>query len=163
MRVALVVGSIAASNPGASRWRRMTTRVAVAGGAGPASKPGTLAGRRQGTMRVAVVGGGIAGMAAAWALQDFADVTLFEARPRLGGHTDTHNLLVNGRACAVDLGLHRLQPHALPVVLGVARRAGGGLAAHRHVFLGAPRGGRRRPPSSTAPRVSARCSATAAT
>ena len=55
-------------------------------------------------MRVAVVGGGIAGMAAAWTLQDFADVTLFEARPRLGGHTDTHNLLVNGRACAVDSG-----------------------------------------------------------
>ena len=55
-------------------------------------------------MRVAVVGGGIAGMAAAWALQDFADVSLFEARPRLGGHTDTHNLLVNGRPYAVDSG-----------------------------------------------------------
>ncbi len=55
-------------------------------------------------MRVAVVGGGIAGMAAAWALQDFADVSLFEARPRLGGHTDTHNLQVNGRAYAVDSG-----------------------------------------------------------
>ncbi len=55
-------------------------------------------------MRVAVVGGGIAGMAAAWALQDFADVTLFEAQPRLGGHTDTHNVLVGGRTYAVDSG-----------------------------------------------------------
>ena len=55
-------------------------------------------------MRVAVVGGGIAGMAAAYALQDFAEVSLFEARQRLGGHTDTHNLLVNGRTYAVDSG-----------------------------------------------------------
>ena len=55
-------------------------------------------------MRVAVVGGGIAGIAAADACQSFADVTLFEAEPRLGGHTDTHNLLLNGRAHAVDSG-----------------------------------------------------------
>ena len=55
-------------------------------------------------MRVAVVGAGIAGLAAADACQSFADVTLFEAQPRLGGHTDTHNLLVGGRAHAVDSG-----------------------------------------------------------
>ena len=55
-------------------------------------------------MRVAVVGGGIAGLAAADACQSFADVTLFEAQPRLGGHTDTHNLLVGDRAFAVDTG-----------------------------------------------------------
>ena len=55
-------------------------------------------------MRVAVVGGGIAGMAAAHHLQDFADVSLFEAASRLGGHTDTHNVRVNGRAYAVDSG-----------------------------------------------------------
>ena len=55
-------------------------------------------------MRVAVVGGGIAGLAAADACQSFADVTLYEAQPRLGGHTDTHNLLVDGRAHAVDTG-----------------------------------------------------------
>ena len=55
-------------------------------------------------MRVAVVGGGIAGLAAADACQSFADVTLYEAQPRLGGHTDTHNLLVEGRAYAVDSG-----------------------------------------------------------
>lgn len=55
-------------------------------------------------MRVAVIGGGIAGMAAAYHAQDFADVTLFEASGSLGGHTDTHNLFVDGRACAVDSG-----------------------------------------------------------
>ena len=55
-------------------------------------------------MRIAVVGGGIAGLAAADFCQTFADVTLFEAQPRLGGHTDTHNLFVDGRAYAVDSG-----------------------------------------------------------
>lgn len=55
-------------------------------------------------MRIAVVGGGISGLAAAHACQAFADVTLFEGNGRLGGHTDTHNLLVDGRAHAVDSG-----------------------------------------------------------
>ena len=58
-------------------------------------------------MRVAVVGGGISGNAAAHAWQEFADVTLFEAQPRLGGHTVTHNLLVDHRAYAVDSGFYR--------------------------------------------------------
>ena len=55
-------------------------------------------------MRVAVVGGGIAGVAAAHFAQAFADVTLFEASASLGGHTDTHNLFVDGAAYAVDSG-----------------------------------------------------------
>ncbi len=55
-------------------------------------------------MRVAIVGGGISGMAAAYACQDFADVVLFEAAARLGGHTDTHRLLVDGRAYSIDSG-----------------------------------------------------------
>ena len=55
-------------------------------------------------MRVAVIGGGIAGMAAAHVAQRFAEVTLFEASGSLGGHTDTHNLFVDGRTYAVDSG-----------------------------------------------------------
>ena len=55
-------------------------------------------------MRIAVVGGGISGIAAAYACRTFADVTLFEAQPRLGGHTDTHSLFVDGRAYSVDSG-----------------------------------------------------------
>ena len=38
--------------------------------------------------RVAVVGGGISGVAAAHRLAESVDVTLFEAQRRLGGHTD---------------------------------------------------------------------------
>ncbi len=37
------------------------------------------------TRRIAIVGGGIAGLAAAWELRDNAEVTLFEAGERVGG------------------------------------------------------------------------------
>ena len=39
--------------------------------------------------RVAIIGGGISGMAAAYHLSQTHDVTLFEAEPRLGGHART--------------------------------------------------------------------------
>lgn len=39
--------------------------------------------------RIAVIGGGISGMAAAWLLAPGDRVTLFEAAPRLGGHART--------------------------------------------------------------------------
>ena len=55
-------------------------------------------------MRVAVIGGGIAGIAAAHHAQAFADVTLYEANAVLGGHTDTHNLFVDDAAHSVDSG-----------------------------------------------------------
>ncbi|WP_299428182.1 FAD-dependent oxidoreductase [uncultured Shimia sp.] len=39
--------------------------------------------------RIAIVGGGIAGLSAAYYLTPYHDVTLFEAAPRLGGHART--------------------------------------------------------------------------
>lgn len=39
--------------------------------------------------RIAVIGGGITGLSAALDLSDHADVTLYEAEPRLGGHART--------------------------------------------------------------------------
>jgi len=55
-------------------------------------------------MRIAVVGAGVAGLAAAHELQKWAHVTVFEARNRLGGHTDTHAILAGGRTYSVDAG-----------------------------------------------------------
>ncbi len=46
--------------------------------------------------RVAIVGGGISGLAAAWCLRDEAHVTLYEAAPRLGGHARTVTAGRNG-------------------------------------------------------------------
>jgi uncharacterized protein len=42
--------------------------------------------------RIAVVGSGVAGLTAAYALQASVDVTLYEAADRLGGHADTHEI-----------------------------------------------------------------------
>ncbi|MCH2337327.1 MAG: FAD-dependent oxidoreductase [Pseudomonadales bacterium] len=55
-------------------------------------------------MNVAVVGGGISGIAAAYFLSKRVDVTLYEADMRLGGHTDTHSVRLSGRTFAVDSG-----------------------------------------------------------
>lgn len=55
-------------------------------------------------MRIAIIGAGISGIAAAHALQDQADVTVFEAARRIGGHTDTHAILSRGRTYRVDSG-----------------------------------------------------------
>ncbi|NYZ61718.1 NAD(P)/FAD-dependent oxidoreductase [Luteimonas deserti] len=55
-------------------------------------------------MRIAVVGSGIAGLASAWWLSQRHAVTLFEAAPRLGGHTHTHEVHLQGRDYAVDTG-----------------------------------------------------------
>ena len=43
--------------------------------------------------RVAVVGSGISGLTAAYVLQRRYDVTLYESAGRLGGHTDTHEVI----------------------------------------------------------------------
>ena len=55
--------------------------------------------------RVAVVGSGVAGLTAAYVLQRAAEVTLYEASDRLGGHADTHELLgSDGALRNVDTG-----------------------------------------------------------
>jgi uncharacterized protein len=54
--------------------------------------------------RIAVVGSGISGASAAWALNPVHDVTLFEADTRAGGHTSTVEIDYDGRPVSVDVG-----------------------------------------------------------
>jgi uncharacterized protein len=55
--------------------------------------------------KIAVVGSGVAGLTAAYVLQAGADVTLFEADDRLGGHADTHDVPApDGRLLGIDTG-----------------------------------------------------------
>ncbi len=54
--------------------------------------------------RIAIIGSGISGLGAAWALRDTADVTLFEKDARLGGHACTHTFDYDGETLNVDLG-----------------------------------------------------------
>ncbi|MFC3693639.1 NAD(P)/FAD-dependent oxidoreductase [Chenggangzhangella methanolivorans] len=58
----------------------------------------------EGRRRVAIVGAGVAGNAAAWALDGLHDVVLYEKEPRLGGHSHTVDIDYDGRAIAVDTG-----------------------------------------------------------
>jgi predicted NAD/FAD-binding protein len=55
--------------------------------------------------RVAVIGSGVAGLTAAWVLQRSAEVTLFEADGRTGGHAHTHDIASPaGPVLGVDTG-----------------------------------------------------------
>lgn len=59
---------------------------------------------RTGPSRIAIVGSGISGASAAWALHPTHDVTLFEADGRPGGHTATIDIDYDGIPVAVDIG-----------------------------------------------------------
>lgn len=77
-------------------------------------------------MRIAVVGSGISGLSAAWLLSRAHEVVLYEANDRLGGHTDTHEVEVEGCALRVDTGFIVHNPMHYPLLtrlfdeLGVA-------------------------------------------
>ena len=65
--------------------------------------------------RVAVVGSGISGLAAAHALAAQAQVTLFESASRFGGHSNTVEVTLDGVSHGVDTGFlvfnHRTYPN----------------------------------------------------
>ncbi|MFJ4011112.1 NAD(P)/FAD-dependent oxidoreductase [Streptomyces sp. NPDC090026] len=68
--------------------------------------------------RVAVVGGGVAGLTAAYILQRACDVTLFEADDRLGGHAHTHEVPgADGRLHRVDSGFIVHNERTYPLLL----------------------------------------------
>jgi hypothetical protein len=54
--------------------------------------------------KIAVIGSGISGLGAAWALRDTADIIVFEKDDRLGGHACTHTFDYDGSELNVDLG-----------------------------------------------------------
>ena len=55
-------------------------------------------------MKVAVIGSGIAGLATARGIAQNHEVTLFEANDRLGGHTNTVTVTIDGKTVNVDTG-----------------------------------------------------------
>lgn len=54
--------------------------------------------------RIAIIGSGISGLGAAYALKDVADVTVYEADSRAGGHAHTMDVDYNGTPLSVDVG-----------------------------------------------------------
>ena len=55
-------------------------------------------------MKIAIIGGGISGLTAAYRLSPFHDVVLFEANDYLGGHTHTVDVEWGGERHAIDTG-----------------------------------------------------------
>ena len=54
--------------------------------------------------RIAIIGSGVSGLGAAFALKDTADITVFEAEDRPGGHAHTMSVDYDGQAIDVDVG-----------------------------------------------------------
>ena len=55
-------------------------------------------------MRTAVIGAGVAGLGAAWALKDSREVVVYEQDGRVGGHANTVTIDYDGVEVAVDTG-----------------------------------------------------------
>jgi|GEM_PF-29223 len=77
-------------------------------------------------MKIAIIGAGIAGLSAAFYLKDQHEIHLLEREPRIGGHTATVDIELNGQQHAIDTGFivynDWTYPHfiALMEQLGVA-------------------------------------------
>lgn len=55
-------------------------------------------------MKIAIIGSGISGNSAAWALSKSHEVTVYEKRDRLGGHSATVEVDCGGKSIPVDTG-----------------------------------------------------------
>lgn len=84
--------------------------------------------------RVAVVGGGISGLGAAWALQGRAQVSVFEADARLGGHAHTVDVELDGVRHGVDTGFLVCNVRTYPLLLRLFGDLGVELAPSRMGF-----------------------------
>ena len=65
-------------------------------------------------MRIAVIGSGVSGIGAAWALSKKHHVTLYEAAPRPGGHARTIDVDMGGFVLPVDTGFIVYNEHNYP-------------------------------------------------
>lgn len=75
-------------------------------------------------MRIAVIGAGIAGLGCAHALRQQHAVTLYEAAPRLGGHTNTVDVEIDGISAAVDTGFIVYNERTYPKLIALFEELG---------------------------------------
>ena len=65
--------------------------------------------------RLAVIGSGMGGVAAAWFCEEQWAVDLFEAMPDIGGHCQSRVIEVDGQSLMVDLGAQFFHPDTHPL------------------------------------------------
>lgn len=74
--------------------------------------------------RVAVIGAGTGGVAAAYFLAGTHDVDVFEARSRIGGHADSRVVDYDGHPVTVDLGAQFFHPDTHPLYVTLLEELG---------------------------------------
>ena len=70
-------------------------------------------------MKIAVVGAGISGLSAAWLLSRRHEVTLYEQEGRLGGHSNTVDVEIDGVSHPVDTGFIVFNRDTYPNLCGL--------------------------------------------
>jgi predicted NAD/FAD-binding protein len=75
-------------------------------------------------VKIAIIGTGIAGNVAAWHLCRDHDITVFEAGGHVGGHTHTHDIILNGKSYAVDTGFIVFNDWTYPNFIELLRQLG---------------------------------------
>ncbi len=111
----------------------LTRRQVLRGAAGAAVGAGALsAGPLLGTAaraagkrdRVAIVGAGAGGIAAAYFLDGTYDVDIYEGRTRIGGHCDSRWVDVGGDQVVVDLAAQFFHPDTHPIYVTLLEQLG---------------------------------------
>ncbi len=74
--------------------------------------------------RLAIIGGGMGGLATAWLCDSGWDIDLFEARAKIGGHCDSITLDYQGEPLVVDLGAQFFHPDTHPLYLSLIEELG---------------------------------------
>jgi predicted NAD/FAD-binding protein len=92
----------------------MTRRVMLQG-VGALAVASVVDGRAAALPRVAIVGGGMAGVSLAWMLDGPFDVTLLEAAPAIGGNVRGVDVDLDGHQFVVDIGAQFFHPGPYPI------------------------------------------------
>ncbi len=80
-------------------------------------------------MRLAIVGTGISGLYTAWRLNGRHELTLFESKPYIGGHTHTVDVDEGDRSLPVDTGFIVFNHHNYPNFVAMLEQLG---VPHQH-------------------------------
>ncbi|HBR90973.1 MAG TPA: dehydrogenase, partial [Acinetobacter nosocomialis] len=75
-------------------------------------------------MKIAIIGSGISGLYAAWKLSKQHQVTIYEKNNYFGGHTDTHELYIDGAKVAVDSGFIVFNDYNYPLFTDMLKNLG---------------------------------------
>jgi predicted NAD/FAD-binding protein len=116
----VVKGAVALATLGAGSM--LAGRDVAAAVASPANRTNDEA--RSGRHRVAIIGAGAGGVAAAYFLAGTLDVDLFEARNKIGGHCDSHVIDYKGKRVTVDLGAQFFHPDTHPIYVTLLEELG---------------------------------------